>query len=104
MTIQFRPLADIRMIVEDMGTEVSYAYDDLVFPEHTAFLIQFDDEQDKNFKLYFNTEANEEEIPNMKESLDRSALKFGYRCRYSGKFSLNAREETGELELAFFPE
>ena len=69
MTIAFRPLAEVKMMLEETGNDISYAYDDLIFVEHTAFLIQFDDEKPENLKLYFNTDILQEEAKAIEEKL-----------------------------------
>jgi len=41
--MEFRNLENLRAFIKDAtGLDVSYAYDDLVFPDHTAFIVQFD--------------------------------------------------------------
>lgn len=38
-----RPLGIVKEIVEAAGMGISYVYDDLVFVDHNAFLLQFTD-------------------------------------------------------------
>jgi len=46
--MKFRNLEAVRYIIKEAtGLEITYAYEDLVFPEHMAFLIQFNDKSDK---------------------------------------------------------
>ena len=60
MTIPYRPLAIVREIINAMGLEVTYAYEDLVHVEHNAFLLQMG-ESGEIVNLYFNTESLAEE-------------------------------------------
>ncbi len=55
----YRDLEKVRTIIDEAtGLEVSYAYDDLVFPDHTAFIIQFDDTKASHFFGYFHKDCN----------------------------------------------
>ena len=103
MTIAFRPLAEVKMLLEETGNDVSYAYDDLVFVEHTAFMIQFDDEKPENLKLYFNTEVDGRESDNIKMDLDKAAKKRKFKLVDSGYFKLKQKENTEEFDILFFP-
>ena len=103
MTIAFRPLAEVKMMLEETGNDISYAYDDLIFVEHTAFLIQFDDEKPENLKLYFNTDILKEEAKAIEEKLVPVAGKRKFHLINSGFFSLKQKEDSEELDILFFP-
>lgn len=103
MTIAFRPLADVKMMLEESGNDISYAYDDLIFVEHTAFLIQFDDEKPQNLKLFFNTEIDEAEVDSIQSQLAPVAEKKKFKLVDSGYFSLKEKEDSEELDILFFP-
>jgi hypothetical protein len=103
MTIAFRPLAEVKMMLEETGNDVSYAYDDLVFVAHTAFLIQFDDTSPKNLKLFFNAEIDELESIALEKQLGSAAKKRTFNLVNSGYFKMKQKEEAEELELVFFP-
>ena len=55
------PLGVVKEIVESVGMEISYAYDDLVFMSHNAFLFQFT-ENVGELLIHINAEAQEEEL------------------------------------------
>jgi hypothetical protein len=103
MTIAFRPLAEVKMMLEKTGNDISYAYDDLVFVEHTAFLIQFDDEKPANLKLYFNTEVDPKEA----EAIEKKLLPVAKGKKFSlinfGLFMVKEKEDSEELDILFFP-
>jgi hypothetical protein len=103
MTITFRPLGEVKMILEEAGIELSYAYDDLVFVDHTAYLFQFDDKNPANLKLFFNTEIDKEEASSIEKKLIPIAQKRKFRLTNSGYFSVKQKEDTEELEILFFP-
>ena len=103
MTIAFRPLAEVKMMLEEIGSDVSYAYDDLVFVEHTAYLIQFDDENPQNLKLFFNTEINKVESTRIQVRLLEAAKRRKFKLLNSGYFSLKQKDDSEELDILFFP-
>lgn len=41
MTLPYRPLGELKTILEDLGEEITYAYEDLVFIHHNQYLLQF---------------------------------------------------------------
>ena len=59
--MNLRPLGIVKTIVESAGMGISYAYDDLVFLDHNAFLLQFTD-NDKEILIHANSEAEGREI------------------------------------------
>ncbi len=103
MTIAFRPFSEVKMILEEAGTDVSYAYDDLVFAEHTAYLIQFDDKNKSNLKIYFNTDLHELEAVSLTKKLTLLAANHKMTITPAGKFSLKQKDETEEIDISFFP-
>jgi len=103
MTIPFRPLSEVKMLLEEAGADVSYAYDDLVFVEHTAFLLQFDDEKPSNLKIYFNTDIDDKRAEAEYKKLLPFVEKHKMSLTASGKFSLKQKEEAEELDILFYP-
>ena len=103
MTIAFLPLAEVKMMLEETGNDVSYAYDDLIFVEHTAFLIQFDDEKPENLKLFFNTEIIKAESDSIEKKLAPIAKKRKFNLINCGYFTLKEKEDSEELDVLFFP-
>ena len=59
--MNLKPLGIVKTIVEAAGMGISYAYDDLVFLDHNAFLLQFTD-NDKEILIHTNSEAEGGEI------------------------------------------
>jgi len=52
-----RQLGIVKEIVESAGMGISYTYEDLVFIEHNAFLLQFTD-KDNELLIHINQEAD----------------------------------------------
>ena len=102
MTIAFRPLAEVKMMLEEIRHDVSYAYDDLVFAEHTAFLIQFDDETPKKLKLFFNTEVDEQEMTKIQNKLSIASEKKKLKLKTKAGFHLNRKKTKKKFKFCFF--
>lgn len=103
MTIPFRPLSDVKMILEEAGTDITYAYDDLIFVDHTAYLLQFDDEKPSNLKIYFNTDIEKTEAEQTELKLTPLLAKRKMNLVKAGRFQLKQKEESEEIEILFFP-
>ena len=98
--IKFRDLEKVREIIDQAtGLEVSYAYDDLVFSEHAAFLIQFDDSDEKNLFCYFHEDFDEKEKQHFEKDLVKAGKNRGCRVTFTGDFSLVQKGE--EVEIHF---
>ena len=96
-----KPLGFIKEGLERMGQDVSYVYDDLVFPAHTAFLLQFGQEN-YELNIYFNKETDTEELDSLQEMLkDTLAGEIGFSLQFKGTFSLESAENE-ELKIQFF--
>lgn len=90
----YRDLEKIRSIIDDAtGLEVSYAYEDLVFPDHTAFIIQFDDTKVTQFFCFFHKDCNPEDQRTLEDKLTASCLKQKCTIIFKGSFDL---EQIGE--------
>ena len=55
------PLGIVKEFVEEAGMGIAYVYEDLVFIEHNAFLLQFT-ENEKKLRIHVNQAANKTEI------------------------------------------
>lgn len=56
-----KPLGKVKNLVETIGMGVSHAYEDLVFLEHNAFLLQFGQDE-RTLIVHTNEEAAQDEI------------------------------------------
>ncbi len=96
----FRDLEKVRVILKEAtDLDIAYAYDDLVFPEHAAFLIQFDNVNGNNYFSYFHEDclpASKEEIFT---NLSQSFMKHRSSLVAKGTFKLEQKGE--EIEIWF---
>ena len=98
--MKFRNLEAVRYIIKEAtGLEITYAYEDLVFPEHMAFLIQFNDANDKNLFCYFHDDCNPEDKNQLYKKLSDVALQDSITLENKGTFSLEQKSE--EVEIHF---
>jgi len=98
--MKFRNLEAAHYIIKEAtGLDISYAYDDLVFPEHTVFIIQFDDTNDKNLLCYFRTDCTPNEKSKIYTELDRFATADKFTMDNMGTFEIVQKDE--EIEIHF---
>jgi hypothetical protein len=98
--MEVRNLEKVRSIIKDAtGLDVSYAYDDLVFPDHTAFIVQFDDENAKNYFCYFQEECKTEERNKILDSLATACSKE--KCCITSKGSFRLEQKGDEVDIIF---
>lgn len=101
MSITYRPLGKVRDLVQAIGLDISYAYDDLVFSDHSMFILQFENQNDYRLKLFFNTECNKQEAEIVEKKLKAEAKIAKLEIINSGLFELNQIDEKEELEIRF---
>lgn len=97
----FRPLGIAREVVEEIGLEVVYAYDDLVFVEHNAFHLQFDDRQQNNLKVFFNRECEPETATHLELKLTIAAQARKFTIENAGRFELVGRDGSNEFDVRY---
>ncbi len=99
MDIPYRPLGIIVGIVERMGLDVTYAYEDLVFISHNAFLLRMG-EKGEQVHLYFNEESEEDQRDEVQEQLTGLGTESGVRFLNSGTYNMTQREDE-QLDIHF---
>lgn len=100
MEVIEKPLGKITAILADLGLEVTYAYDDLVFVQHSAFLLQFT-EQSNNLKLFTNSECDPKQANDVACNMVLAFDQGGFIAEPSGKYTLSQHEDdTLKLEFA----
>jgi hypothetical protein len=100
MAVPLKPLSRIQCLVEKLGLKITYAYDDLVFVEHNAFLIKMGEHGEDVF-VYVNVEADVKEYPPIIEKLVGEGKKEELMVQCSGKFKMT---DTGneQIQIEFF--
>lgn len=83
------------------GLEVTHAYDDLAFVEHSAFMIQFDPEDLKRFACHFSAECPSADRAKLLAQLQAASLKEGMTCAEGKIFTLEQVEGKEEVRVLF---
>ena len=100
MPVPYRPLGYILNILSEMGLGVTYTYDDLVYVEHNAFLLQMG-EQGEMVHLYFNTESDAQERETITTKLQSAGQKWQIHILRSGTYTMTPIPEDDRIEIAF---
>lgn len=101
MKIPFRPITRVQEMLKAIGLEVSYSYDDLIFPTHNAYLLQMGAKGQDLF-VHFNEESPEPERPGMLSKLKTAGAMQGLKVRFCGLYAMKETEEK-ELQIQFIP-
>ncbi len=95
-----RDLEKVRVVIKEAtDLDIAYAYDDLVFPEHAAFFIQFDETKANNYFCYFHEDCLPEPKAEISINLSQSFKKQHCSLVVKGRFTLNQKGE--QIEICF---
>lgn len=97
-----RPLGEVMAMVEALGHEVTYAYEDLVFINHNDFLLQFDATEPNALDLFFNTECDTAEADAVAERIIPEGIQKGLVIRRKGTYTMT-EAEGDNLQITFNP-
>lgn len=100
MTIPCRPLGLIKEMINTVGLEVTYVYEDLVFIQHNAFLLQMG-EQGEDVGVRFNTESNPDARTELAGRLTRAGSLFNLVISEQGLFRLSHEEGEENFQIEF---
>jgi hypothetical protein len=101
MKVKFHPLDKAIEIAESTGLEVTYAYEDLVFSEHSVFILQFDNLNASQLFLFFNCNCIASTVNDFTLKMTNKAIEIGLKLINKGTFSLSPVEGKDELEIVF---
>lgn len=99
--MKLRPLGITKEIIESVGLNVTHMYEDLVFIEHNPFLIQFDDDNPSALKIFFNVECESGAAQKIEDALSNAATQNNCSIVNSGRFEMQQKEGTEEIEIKF---
>ena len=101
MTVPYKPLSRIQKTIESLGLSITYAYDDLVFTEHNAFVLQMG-EKGEIVSLFLNNELDEQARPETIKKVTEAGAKQELLITHQGHYSL--KDGTGEnIQINFYP-
>lgn len=94
-----RPLGKITALLADLGLEVTYAYDDLVFVQHSAFMIRFT-EDPVMLKLFINTECDAHTANEVAANIVLEFDAAGFDVQPAGRYFLTPNEDE-TIDISF---
>jgi hypothetical protein len=97
----YRPLWMVEKLVGLLNMEITYAYDDLVFVEHSNILFQFDEDDHELLRLYVHKDAAVSGEPEIVGKLFSLAEENAIRIKRAGNFYLNEKKESEEIDIVF---
>jgi hypothetical protein len=99
--VPYRPLTRIQKVVESLGLSITYAYDDLIFIEHNAFVLQMG-EKGELVEVYLNNELDKPVHSEMIRKVTEAGAKEELIITHKGYYSLE--EAQGEnVQIKFYP-
>jgi len=99
--MNYRDLEAVRQIVNNAtGLEITYAYDDLVFPDNGVFIIQFDESDKDNLFCYFQEECNPTDRKSIFASLANETSKKQATIELKGGYTLEQQGENIQIKFS----
>lgn len=99
--MNYRDLEAVRQIVNNAtGLEITYAYDDLVFPDNGVFIIQFDESNTDNLFCYFQEECDSVNQKNIFASLSNETSKKKATIELKGVYTLEQQGENIQIKFS----
>ena len=99
--VSYRSLTKVKELIELMGFAISYPYDDLVFVDSNAFLIQYDDSNDNNFKVHFNTDLDVDAKEGLIQQFKKASEKKAISLEFKGSFNIQPSASEGQIDIVF---
>lgn len=98
--VPYRPLGQIATMLEAIGFQVSHSYEDLVFMEHNAFLLQMG-ERGEDIGVWFNVDCEPEKRDEVMDALKAQESLFSFHIQRSGTYKLVAGQKDETLQIEF---
>jgi len=99
--IPYRPISRVKDLLESVGQEMSYAYEDLIFPAHSDFILQMG-ELGPDLQVHFHQDCEAEKQSQLLDGLRIAGANFGLNVRMKGHFIMEEAENS-ELKITFQP-
>ena len=96
--MSYRPLGLVKDMLGSMGLAITYAYEDLVFVEHNAFLLAF---EEGAVGLHLNVDCPPEEADALVERATAAGAAVDLTVLPRGRYELSADDDGGTLALRF---
>jgi len=103
MDIKFRPLGVAREIIENIGLQISWAFDDMIFIEGNPFILRFNDENSSSLYIHFNIDCFAKDRLILESKLKQQAQKQKYAVQVSDNYRMSQKEGVDEIDIEFIP-
>lgn len=101
--MEFKPLGKVSALMQKVGFETGYAYDDLVFADNAVFIIQMDKSDASRLMLFINHECEKTEAMRIENKLIQFSGSYGFKTiENKGLFSMAQKEGSEEIDLKFY--
>lgn len=100
--IPYRPLGLVKTLLEGIGLEITYAYEDLIFLQHNPALLQFGEVGQILF-FYRNVDTPEGEATRLLQTIQAAASQQGFILIDRGRYRVSESADQ-TLALEFLPE
>lgn len=98
--VSYNDLEAVRAFVKDAtALDIMYAYEDLVFPEHGAFIIQYDKTDLNHFLCWFHKDSVENEREKIFKDLTESCYKKLFTISQNGLFNMEQKGKAVEIKF-----
>ena len=85
------------------GLDITHVYEDLVFVEHSPFLIRFDHDDLTKVYAHFNIDCDTEDKEKLLGRLVDTASMEGLNCVDAARFTLEPVDGKEEIRINFLP-
>ena len=99
-TVPYRPLGLIKELLENNGFAITHCYEDLIFVEHNAFLLQMG-EKGEEVRLVFNADCHGNARKEIERTLIPAGGTKGLQITAKGTYSVTPNEQDSTISIAF---
>jgi len=97
-----RPLYLVERLIAPLRTDISYAYDDLVFIDGGEVVLQFSPEHSEQLLLFTNQGLPPEVAPEVKQRWLSAAEQLKISLVASGTFTIEQIADSEEVRIQFY--
>lgn len=101
MNKRVRPFDIAKDIINLCGLDISYYYDNIIFADHSLFILQFDNKKTEIINLYFNRDCELSVKIKLKDKLYEEASKKGINMMDEGTFYLTENSDSKEISIHY---
>ena len=99
---ELRPLGEIMESLEEIGFNVSYVFDDLIFIEELHFLLRFHEQDTHKLDFFAHNDTDEKKHQGLYKIVSEHFKKDSLVLENAGTFELSeSKREEGNLDIVF---